>query len=76
MPSADLTLVDQPSSVAQWLEHLPQKLKVPGRRVESAMSHPYKPNAMKCVTGVYSYSLQFVCLLFYKSIEYINLSVC
>ena len=30
MPSADLTLVDQPSSVAQWLEHPPRKWKVPG----------------------------------------------
>ena len=30
MPSADLTLVDQPSSVAQWLEHLPWKWKVTG----------------------------------------------
>ena len=30
MPSADLTLVNQPSSVAQWLEHPPQKWKVPG----------------------------------------------
>ena len=30
MPSVDLTLVDQPSSAAQWLEHLLRKLKVPG----------------------------------------------
>ena len=30
MPYADLTLVDQPSSVAQWLEHPPRKWKVPG----------------------------------------------
>ena len=30
MPYEDLTLVDQPSSVAQWLEHPPQKWKVPG----------------------------------------------
>ena len=30
MPYADLTLVDQPSSVAQWLEHPPQKWKVLG----------------------------------------------
>ena len=30
MPYADLTLVDQPSSVAQWLEHPPRKWKVLG----------------------------------------------
>ena len=30
MPSADLTLVNQPSSVARWLEHPPWKWKVPG----------------------------------------------
>ena len=30
MPYADLTLVDQPSSVAQWLEHLLRKWKVQG----------------------------------------------
>ena len=44
--------------------------------VESVISHSYKANAINYVTGVYSYSKHFVCLLIYKSTKYVYLSVC